>query len=410
MKIRWKKGWRTMVGALAVSATLATGGLVSATAMADEGSAAATAGQQCAAPTDTAANGTPAQKATVTASYTASWNNIAAVQDGVSVFTKGSNDQVWGTYSNDRPATQWLQYAWYGDVTLTGASISFWRDNDSDTAGTGVAVPQSWKLQTSQDGTAWTDVALKDGTAYTRDKDKANAVEFAQPVTAKYLRATFTAVTDGKTNAAIGVSDFAVTATGDVPTNPKAGLAVLASDSFNVAISRETGAIHTLGNATDGPQCTNYVINPTTKTAGAKFNVDDSRWTGDIDTWTNGKAQNTGLSDQGRTVTSSADGKSVTVAYDPAKTESRTGAIKDFGLTEKYTLTNSGTAGASGANAATGDVLDWDINVSNTSGKELTMDDLSLPMLMNSWWDSSSQDNIYEQNVSRHAYVAKDGS
>lgn len=401
---RLKNAVRAAVGISAAAATLLAGGLV---AFADDTNGTITPASDgqtavCAPLTDAedaTANQTPAQKAELTASYTASWNNIEAVRDGESVFTKGDNSQVWGTYSGNRPDTQWLQYSWSDDVTLTGASVSFWRDNDSDTAGDGVAVPQSWKLQTSDDGKQWADVALVDDAAYPRDKDKANDVTFAATVKAKYLRAVFTAASDGKTNAAIGVSEFAVTAEGDVPTNPNSGLAVLRSDSFQVGVSRETGGIYNLTNTADAPQCTNYVINPTTKTAGSRFNVDDSRWTGDIGTWTNGKAQNTGLSDKGRTVVKSKDGASVTVSYDSGKTENRAGAIKDFDLTERYALSGDG-----------GDVLDWDITVDNTSGAELTMDDLTLPMLFNSWWDSSSQDNIYEQNVSRHAYVAKDGS
>lgn len=357
----------------------------------------------CVAPTDvedSAATATPAQKAKVTASYTASWNNINAVQDGESVYddVSAGNDQtkLWGTYKNSgREAQQWLQYQWNGEVTLTGASVSFYTNIDTTQTVNGVGMPKSWKLQVSNDGKTWTDVALT--AEAPTDAGQPNAVTFADSVKASYLRAVFNAAELNGTYAAVGVSDFAVTADGTVPIFSNNGLAVLSSSSFQVGVSRETGGIYNLNNATDGPQCTNYVMNPQTKNTGTKFNIDDSRWTGDIGTWTNNKAQNTGLSDQGRTVTKQ-NGK-ITVKYDSSKTENRSGAIKDFNLTEQYSL--------SGNN---GNVLDWDITIDNTSGKQLTMDDLTLPMLMNSWWDSSSQDNIYEQNVSRHAYVAKDGS
>ena len=344
---------------------------------------------------------TPAQKATVTASYTTDWNNTAAVQDGESVYddATGGTDQskLWGTYkASGREAQQWLQYQWSGKATFTGASVSFYTNIDTSQTVNGVGMPASWTLQYSDDGQQWADIPLKDGAAYPTVAGQPNTVEFAQPVTTSYLRAVFNAAELNRTYAAVGVSEFAVTADGDVPYDAASGLAVLSSDQWNFAVSRETGGVYHMTNATDGPQCTNYVMNPETPNTGTRFNIDDSRWVGDIGTWTNGKAQNTGLSDQGRTVTKQ-DG-TITVEYDSGKTEDRDGSIKDFDLTEAYSLSDDGA------------VLNWDITIDNTSGQTLTMQDLTLPMLMNSWWDSSSQDNIYEQNVSRHAYVAKDGS
>ncbi|WP_288541329.1 DUF5695 domain-containing protein [uncultured Bifidobacterium sp.] len=388
--------------AMVVPLTLTVGNATSVPAAADEIGTSQTA-SACVAPVDSeeaAAQLTPAQKATVSASYTTTWNKVTAVQDGESVYddATGGTDQskLWGTYKGSgREAQQWLQYQWNGEVTLTGASVSFYTNIDTTQTVNGVGMPQSWKLQVSNDGTDWTDVELTADAPTVAGQP--NAVTFKQPVKASYLRAVFNAAELNGTYAAVGVSEFAVTAEGDVPYDASNGNAVLTSNSFNFSVSRSTGGVTTLSNATDTPSCTNYVINPDTNLSGSRFNVDDSRWVGDIGTWTNGKAQNTSLSDHGRTVTKQ-DGK-ITVKYDSSKTENRAGAIKDFDLTEQYSLSGN-----------SGNVLNWDITIDNTSGKQLTMDDLTLPMLMNSWWDSSSQDNIYQQNVSRHAYVAKDGS
>ncbi|HMR49946.1 MAG TPA: DUF5695 domain-containing protein [Arachnia sp.] len=335
------------------------------------------------------ASPTVAQRATVTASYTASWNNIAAVQDGVAVYSGGSNSQTWGTWSSSRPAEQWLQYTWSGEATLTGAALAFWRDNSSDTAGDGVAVPASWKLQYWHQE-AWHDIALADGAAYPRAKDATNTVAFAQPVTTTQLRAVFTATTNGTTFAAVGVSDFAVE--GDAPAAPGTGLELLSSDDFQLGVSRQTGGIYHLAHTADRPSCTNYVSNPTIRPS---FDVDDSRWVGDIGLRVNGTARTTSLSDDIRTV--SRDGDQIEVAY--TGTASRTNGIRGFDLTETYSLAGE-----------RGDVLDWSIQIDNTTAGPLHVQDLTVPMLMNSWWNGGDQPGIYEQNVARHSFVAEDGS
>jgi hypothetical protein len=344
--------------------------------------------QRCDPPID--AGQTPAGAASVSGSYTASWNDISAVKDGVMVFTGGSQEQLWGTYSaSSRPAQQWLQYEWSGQGSLTGAAIAFWYDNPSDTAGDGVAVPKLWKLQ-SWNGSAWVDVALQGGASYPRVKGVKNSVTFAQSVTTSKLRAIFDATSNGTTYAAIGVSEFSVT--GSVSSASTEGVEVLASDSFNVAVSRETGGIYTLANAMDGPACTNYVINPSERPA---FNVNDSRWLGDVVLKVDNAPRVTGLSDDIRAV--SRTGDEVQVSYQ-GSAENQYG-IRGFGLTEKYALTGSAK-----------DVLNWTIRIDNTSANTMEIQDLGIPLLMNSWWSEGDQTGIYEQNVARHSFVADDGS
>ncbi|TXR51302.1 hypothetical protein FMM08_22475 [Quadrisphaera setariae] len=102
----------------------------------------------------------------------------------------------------------------------------------------------------------------------------------------------------------------------------------------------------------------------------------------------------TGLSDDIRTVTS--DPSSVTVTY--AGSAANAAGIRDFRLTQVYKL-----AGTSG------DQLSWTFTLTNTSGAQLEVLDVGFPLPMNSWW-AKDQSAIYEQNVGRHSFVAKDGS
>jgi len=325
---------------------------------------------------------------TVSASYTAGWNAIGAVRDGQRVFAGGANNQMWGTYTAaDRPAEQWLQYDWTESRVLTGASIAFARDAESDTAGDGLAVPSSWRLQ-SWNGSDWADVALADGSAFTRDKDADNPVTFAAPVETTRLRAVFAATSDGRTYAAVAVSEFEATG---APTTTD-GTEWLTSSAFNVGISRKTGGVYHLGNASDAPYCTNYVANPTVR---PEFDVDDSRWLGDVGMRINGQPRMTSLSDDIRSVTK--DGDSITVSYDGDAQNAN--GIRGFGLDETYSLTG-----------ADRDVLDWKLKLANTADAPMTVEDLGLPLLMNAWWDGGNQTGIYEQNVGRHSFVAEDGS
>ncbi|MEV8064846.1 DUF5695 domain-containing protein [Streptomyces sp. NPDC085995] len=180
------------------------------------------------------------------------------------------------------------------------------------------------------------------------------------------------------------------TATGGTAVAADTGLEVLTSENFNVGISRATGGIYQFSNPTDTAYLTNYVLNPQLRPG---FDINDSRWFGDIVLTVNDAARVTSLSDDIRTVTRSGD--EVKVVY--SGTAANTYGIRGFDLTLSYKL--------SGASA-----LDWTITLTNTSGTQLEVQDLGIPMLMNSWWDGGNQTGIYEQNVARHSFVAKHGS
>jgi hypothetical protein len=139
-----------------------------------------------------------------TASYTAGWNSVTALNDNADP-PGPAQAQIWGTWSGTRPATQWVQYDWGRPIRLTGAELKFWKDSDPGT-GDGVAAPDGWKLQ-SWDGTAWQDVA---GVAsYGTSTTAFNTVSFP-PVTTSRLRATVDANGNGTTYSAVAITEWRV--------------------------------------------------------------------------------------------------------------------------------------------------------------------------------------------------------
>lgn len=150
-----------------------------------------------------------APDAAASASYTAGWNNLGSINDGQISFSGGSNSSVWGTWSENRPAQQWLQYDWPTAVPLKSASIAFWYDDPADSTGSNVARPAAWKLQ-SWDAAAgtWSDIRLADGSSFTTTRDMISEVTFADEVITSKLRAVIDANTDGRSYAGIGVTEF----------------------------------------------------------------------------------------------------------------------------------------------------------------------------------------------------------
>ena len=332
-----------------------------------------------------------ARDASVTASYTAPWNRLTAINDGVTAYDPMvAQDQLWGTYvAANRPAQQWIEYSWDTERTLSGASIAFWKGAEPLPAGDAVHLPESWVLQT-WNGAGWTDVALKDGAEYPVNAGSASTVEFAAELRSQRIRALFNAAGNGTTFAAVGASDFAVTGE---PAPGRVATEWLESDHFQVGIDRATGTIAELRNKADGPECTNYVMD---RAMHPRFNLDDSRWTGDVVLRADGRDMVTGLSDDIRTVTRPSE-STVQVSYE-GDAASNAG-IRGLELTQTFALAGD-----------EGERLDWDIDVANRGDAPLTLEDLGVPLLMNAWWDGGNQTGIYEQNVGRHSFVADDGS
>jgi hypothetical protein len=139
---------------------------------------------------------------TPTASYTAGWNAVTALNDDADPASP-AQAQLWGTWSGTRPATQWIQYDWSRPIRLTGAELKFWRDSNPGT-GDGVAAPDSWKLQW-WDGSAWQDVTGV--SSYGTSTTAFNRVDFT-PVTTSRLRATISANGNGATYSAVAVTEW----------------------------------------------------------------------------------------------------------------------------------------------------------------------------------------------------------
>lgn len=119
-----------------------------------------------------------APSAEPTASYTSSWENVTAVNDGIEPSTSndGANPR-WGTWPEE--GEQWVQLTWDDPVRVAESDMYFFDD------GGGVRVPASWRIQ-YLDGENWTDVNAS-GT-YGTAPDQYNSVAFTA-VTTTALRA-----------------------------------------------------------------------------------------------------------------------------------------------------------------------------------------------------------------------------
>ncbi|GAB3329003.1 PxKF domain-containing protein [Micromonospora halotolerans] len=151
-------------------------------------------------------SGNIAPVATPSASYTAGWNSVTALNDGADPTNPGQA-QLWGTWSGDRPATQWVQYDWSRPVRITGTELKFWRDSNRG-SGEGVAEPDGWVLQYWDEvASAWLDVTgpARYGTSTTAF----NTVTF-DAVTTPRVRATIRANGNGTTWSAVAITDWRV--------------------------------------------------------------------------------------------------------------------------------------------------------------------------------------------------------
>ncbi|MFD2025434.1 Ig-like domain-containing protein [Promicromonospora aerolata] len=160
--------------------------------------------------------GNVASLATPSASYTASWNRVAAVNDGEGVSTGGSHEDTWATWGEDpRPASQWLEYTWEAPVRVDRSVVRFWSDG-TEANGDNVRVPTSWTIQYwDADAEAFADLPAPSG--FPTDRLELNETSF-EPVTTTRLRATFQALAGGpdETYSAVGVSEWEVWGTGGV--------------------------------------------------------------------------------------------------------------------------------------------------------------------------------------------------
>ncbi len=151
----------------------------------------------------------------VTASYTADWNNLYAINNqttGYGLAGGGTpvlgNAETWASWSANRPESQSLSYEWANLMDISKISIYFWCDNASTNTGDGVALPSSWKIQYWDSSLSdWLDVSLIEGQSYTLNIDAPNTVEFTNVNTTK-LQVVLNASTNGTSYAAVGVTEW----------------------------------------------------------------------------------------------------------------------------------------------------------------------------------------------------------
>ncbi|MBB5874032.1 hypothetical protein F4553_007466 [Allocatelliglobosispora scoriae] len=113
--------------------------------------------------------------ATPSASYTSSWESVAAINDGID--PPSSNDTVnprWGCWPETNQ--QWAELTWSSAQTLSKAEVYFFDDDQ------GIDMPSAWKLQ-SWNGTAYVDVPGASG--YSLTKNAYNTVTFTATSTTR---------------------------------------------------------------------------------------------------------------------------------------------------------------------------------------------------------------------------------
>ena len=125
--------------------------------------------------------------------------DINGVYDGVKKNSGNGSADTWCTwYNGTSGGSESLQLNWFVPVKLEAVSLWFWSDGSS------TVYPTGWSLQSSEDGVNWSDVPLADGNAYSVVTSGGSTVNFAAPITAKYLKANITQAS-GKY---ISVSEF----------------------------------------------------------------------------------------------------------------------------------------------------------------------------------------------------------
>jgi LPXTG-motif cell wall-anchored protein len=183
---------------------------------------------------------TPEKQANTTPrTNVAPWAQVTVSNDPVPTqyWVKALNDEIvrpnplppdmWGSWTGNRPAEQWLQYTWPHPVRISSTELKFFRDVAPGT-GNGVSNPASWTLQYWKEG-AWVDVPNPSGYGTSTTSDavtttQVRAVLKASPGTANPTEYSALAVEEWKVNAApaTGYTPAAVsTLVGELPELPE---------------------------------------------------------------------------------------------------------------------------------------------------------------------------------------------
>jgi hypothetical protein len=127
---------------------------------------------------------------------------LAALNDGI-VRKNPLPPDMWASWSQHNPPTQWIEYDWAHPVQLNGSRIVFWNDQPAGSKA-GVAPPASWHLE-YWTGNQWRPV--ENATAYGTKAEGVNEVGF-RTITTRCLRGIFHASGLDGAYAAIAVQEW----------------------------------------------------------------------------------------------------------------------------------------------------------------------------------------------------------
>lgn len=170
----------------------------------------------------------------------------------------------------------------------------------------------------------------------------------------------------------------------------------LRSEQFEISFSPEDASVQSLIDPAD-QYATNFVLNAQ---QAPELKVADSRFLGHLVFHVKqrgaaaGRTMTTGLSTDVRIVTKAEE--SLRVAY--SGNAQHRGGLAGIAVEEVYAV--------GGQHAK---YFDWTFTITNESKTPLEVEDLGVPLPMNSYWGMDQLSN-YEQRVHRHSFVALNGS
>jgi hypothetical protein len=150
--------------------------------------------------------GNIAPAATPSASFTAGWNDVRAIND------ESGTGTSWGTWP--QVGEQWVRLDWDRPVTVDRAEVLFFADQP-DSADAGIIPPRSWVVQRLDGDGTWVDVEAT--TPYTRERESYNVVGLV-PVETTALRVLMQSWGEAEGQGSAGMLEWRVFAA--EPTEP----------------------------------------------------------------------------------------------------------------------------------------------------------------------------------------------
>ncbi len=147
--------------------------------------------------------------AELSASYTAPWNRVEALRDGVTIDrAEPDQAQLWGTFRNGvRPAQDTVTYTWSQPQRVAAVSAWFWNDAAQGT-GAGVALPREWSIEWRDASGTWR--AAETGRRPVEARGVESRATLTDPVQATAIRVTVAGSPGGGNHSAVALSELDV--------------------------------------------------------------------------------------------------------------------------------------------------------------------------------------------------------